>query len=105
MEKINFMRKEDIDIVNNNVKDLMEKARLMEITITDPTLSVINEVRKHILNYIKKNKRIIYGGYAWNSLIKKISPNDVFYKSTEFIDIEFYSNKPIEDMKNICETC
>lgn len=101
--KINFMRDEDINIVNENVDKLIEKAHNREIELIEPTFDEFKKVRDIILDYIKKNNRIVYGGYAWNNLIKKISPSDVFYKETDYTDFEFYSNKPIEDMKNICD--
>jgi hypothetical protein len=101
--KIKFMRDEDITIVNENIDNIIEKARNREIQIIEPTLSEFNKVKSIILNFIKKEKRIIYGGYAWNTLVKKISPNDAFYSDTAYTDVEFYSNKPIEDLKKICD--
>lgn len=101
-KKIYFMRDKDIDAVNENVDIIKEKARKREIQLVEPTLDEFQKVRSIILNYIKKEKRIIYGGYAWNSLVKKVSPNDAFYTDIDYTDIEFYSNKPIEDLVAIC---
>jgi len=102
-KKIHLMREKDISIVNENIDTLMDKARNKEIQIIEPTLTEFKKIRQVILDFIKKEKRIIYGGYAWNNLIKKKNQSDVFYKETDYTDIEFYSNKPIEDMKNICD--
>ena len=102
-KKIYFMRDKDISTVNENVDGIIEKARNREIQIIEPTLDEFKQVRSIILEFIKKEKRIIYGGYAWNSLVKKVNPDDAFYKDTDYTDIEFYSNKPIEDMKKICD--
>lgn len=97
------MREKDILTINDNVDLLMDKARKKEIQIIEPKLDEFTKVRQIILDYIKKEKRIIYGGYAWHNLIKNVEPMDGFYKDTDYTDIEFYSNKPIEDMKNICD--
>lgn len=97
------MREKDIITVNENIDSLMDKARNKEIQLIEPTLNEFIKVRQIILDFIKKEKRIIYGGYAWNNLIKKVEPTDVFYKDTDYTDVEFYSNKPIEDMKKICD--
>lgn len=102
-KKISFMREKDIEIVNSNVDDIIEKAHNREITMIKPTLDDFNKVKSIILNFIKKNKRIIYGGYAWNTLISNIKPGDAFYKDNQYTDVEFYSNKPIEDMKELCD--
>lgn len=98
------MRDKDISIINENIDIIMDKARNKEIQIIEPVIDEFKKVRSIILDFIKKEKRIIYGGYALNNLIKKINPTDVFYKDTDYTDIEFYSNKPIEDMKKICDT-
>lgn len=102
-KKIHFMREKDIITVNENIDSLMDKARNREIQLIEPTLDEFVKVRQIILDFIKKEKRIIYGGYAWHNLIKKVEPADGFYKDTDYTDIEFYSNKPIEDMKKICD--
>ena len=102
-KKILFMRNADIDIITKNVDSLIDKARLKEIQLIEPSLKEFNEVKTIILDYIKKEKRIIYGGYAWNTLIKKVNPSDAFYKDTDYTDVEFYSNNPIGDMKKLCD--
>jgi hypothetical protein len=102
-KKIKFMRDKDIDTVNDNVDNIIEKARNREIQIIEPTLSEFKKVRSIILDFIKKERRIIYGGFAWNYLIKKVNPSDVFYSDTAYTDVEFYSNKPIEDVKKLCD--
>lgn len=102
-KKLYFMRDKDIDIVNDNVKDIMDKAHRKEITLVEPKIDEFMKVKTIVLDYIKKHKRIIYGGYAWNELIKAKSPKDSFYTDIDYTDVEFYSNKPIEDMKKLCD--
>ena len=96
------MRDKDINIINENIDIIVEKARQKEIKLVEPLLEEYMSVKSIIMEYIKTHKRIIYGGHALNALIKNKSPKDVFYKETEYVDIEFYSNKPIEDLINIC---
>lgn len=100
---MNLLRQIDIDNVIENIDDIVEKANIKKINTLEPTIIEYKDIIKIILNYIKKEKRIIYGGYAWNTLIKIKNKNDTFYKDTDFNDIEFYSNKPIDDLKNICD--
>lgn len=100
---INFMRKEDFKILDKNINILMDKAIIKKIELVEPVIDEFKKIRKIILDFIKINKRIVYGGYAWNNLIQKVSPKDVFYKDTDYTDIEFYSNKPIEDLIKLCD--
>jgi len=102
-KKTYLMREKDIQIVKDNVNNIIEKAWNKEIHTIEPKFDEFNKVRSIILDFIKKEKRIIYGGYAWNTMLKKVSPEDVFYKDNEYTDIEFYSNKPIEDLKKLCD--
>ncbi len=103
MSKISLMRDKDIDIVNENVDDIIERAHNKEISLLKPTLEEFNKIKNIILDFIKSKKRIIYGGYAWNTLVSNINPKDAFYKENHFTDVEFYSNKPIDDMKELCD--
>ncbi len=48
----------------------------------------INQI---VMEYIKKHKRKIYGGFAQNQLVKRANPKDAFYKENERPDIDFYS--------------
>jgi len=102
-KKTYLMREKDIQIVKDNVDVIIEKARNKEIYTIEPTIDEFKKVRSIILDFIKTEKRIIYGGYAWNSMLKKVSPDDTFYKDNDYTDIEFYSNKPIEDLKKLCD--
>ena len=101
-EKILFIRDEDVDVVSKNIDKIIDKAIEQKKKLIGPTYEEYSKIINIILNFIKKHNRIIYGGYAQNNLIKKKSPNDAFYSDTEHIDIEFYSNKPIEDMVKLC---
>lgn len=102
MQTIQFMREKDINAISENINSIKEKARKQEIELIEPTLNEFTKVRNIILSYIKQEKRIIYGGYAWNTLIKSVEPSKVFYKDTDYSDVEFYSNKPIQDLINLC---
>lgn len=97
------MRDKDIDIVNENLDDIVDKAKRKQQQLLEPTIDESKTVQDVIVEYIKKHKRIVYGGTAFNTLLKKIDPKLAFYKETDVNDIEFYSNDPINDIKNICD--
>lgn len=96
-------RDEDIDKIKLNIDNIAEQAMLIYKTNYEPTLAESKEVYKELLNFIIEKKRIIYGGYAQNSLILMKNKNDGFYKEIDTPDIEFYSYEPIKDVFDLCD--
>ncbi len=94
----------NIDIITNNLDKISNKARkyALENKIS-PSLVTYNKVIKVIKNYIEKNKRVVYGGYAYNELIIHKNEKDRIYSKDglDQADIEFYSFEPIIDLINI----
>jgi hypothetical protein len=87
----------DEETILKNLSSLEDKAKQIYLNTYEPTIYEIKNVNKDIINFIKEKKRIIYGGYAQNELIKLKSKDEGFYKETDIADIEFYSPDPIGD--------
>lgn len=96
-------RNEDLKTINRNLGKLEDKAKEIYITQYEPTIEENRKVYDIIKEYIKKNNLIIYGGYAQNSLIKKMNEKDAFYREIDLADIEFYSFDPLQDLINLCD--
>lgn len=96
-------RIEDIDNIKKNINNIQDKAHYIFKTTYEPTLGEYKEVMDCILEFIKMKKRIIYGGYAQNQLIKIKNEDDVFYKDIDTPDVEFYSFEPIQDIIDLCD--
>jgi len=88
----------DIDLIKKNIDIIKDDATKKKLEIMEPTLKEFKEVYSVILDYIKSKKRIIYGGYAQNYLIKIINKSDEFYKEIDLADIEFYTPEPLTDV-------
>lgn len=92
-------------LIENKLDNIILKSRRYALkNILEPTMDEYNKVLNIILNYIKLNKRIIYGGYAWHNLIKHKNKKDGIYED-DLIgqpDVEFYSYEPIHDIVKIC---
>ncbi len=93
----------DEDKIIKNLDNLEEGAARIKLSKYEPTLTEINSVRNTILEFIKENNRIIYGGFAQNSLIVAKNKDDGFYKETDLADIEFYTPDPIGDTIDLCD--
>lgn len=68
------------------------------LELLEPNFDEIKSIRKIIVQYIKKKKRILYGGYA----LHLISNNEI-YDEYDLYDIEIYSPDVMSDMIQICD--
>ena len=104
-------RTEDIEMINQNLSKIKDDAAKEYKTFYEPTLSEMSKVYNAIKNYIQKNNKVVYGGYAQNLLIIKKNPADAFYTDIDgayfnwpdIADIEFYSTTPLVDIINLTE--
>ncbi len=104
-------REEDLLKIEENYDKIRNESAKEYKTYYEPTLTEISNVYKAIKNFIKKNKRIVYGGFAQNMLIKIKNPDDVFYTEIDgafynlpdIADIEFYSPNPVGDLIALTE--
>lgn len=104
-------RIEDIEKIKANLDKIQDDAAHEYKMNNEPNLKEIGDVYSAIKNYIKKNKKIVYGGFALNLLLIDKSPKDAFYKEVngaffnwpDIADIEFYSPTPIQDMIDLTE--
>lgn len=103
IEIYNLYNDKNIDAINNELDNIIEKVNVIKANNYEPTTKECLEINKHITNYIKSNKRIIYGGTAWDELIKNKDPDDKIYNDNECNDIDFYSPKPIDDIVKLCK--
>jgi len=93
-------------LLEDNIESIIMDARKFALNnILEPSLDEWKNGMKIILDFIKINKRIIYGGYGWNELIKKKNKNDAIYSEDmlELPDIEFYSPTPVHDLVYLCK--
>lgn len=103
IEIYNLYDEKNINAITNELDNIINKAVETKINNYEPTNKECFLIRNDIIKYIKSTKRIIYGGTAWNELIKNKDPNDKIYNENECKDVEFYSPKPIEDIEKLCK--
>jgi len=90
-------REIDIQAITDKLDQIIDDAINIKKKTLEPTIDECFEVKEVIKDYIIKKKRIIYGGTAYNELIKQKNKADAIYKENDCKDIEFYTPKPIED--------
>ena len=90
-------REIDIQAITDKLDQIIDEATNIKKKTLEPTIDECFDVKEVIKDYIIKKKRIIYGGTAYNELIKQKNKSDAIYKENDCKDIEFYTPKPIED--------
>lgn len=94
----------DINVFKTNIGDVLTKIENLVLEEYAPTKAEMIQVQQIILDFIKKKKRIMYGGTALHLAIIEKNISGSFYKSDELFlhDLDIYSPDPIHDIVNIC---
>lgn len=82
---------------------IMKKIETKKLMEMEPTLDEITKVYSIIIDYIKSNKRKVYGGYGLNKLLIAKNPGYAIYDELDTPDIEFYSPDPMGDLIKLCD--
>lgn len=100
VNKIEENKKKIFNIVEEDTveKDIKPKPEKEEIT-----LDTVKDIVEIILDFVKRKKRKIYGGYSQNKAILLKNPKDAFYDTSEVPDIDVYSPDPIGDLIEISD--
>jgi hypothetical protein len=95
----------DIQAITDKLDTIVEQATDKKDNTLFPTLKEKTKAKKMIIDFIKEKKRVIYGGTAYNELVKAKSSRDRIYTEKEetIKDIEFYSPEPVQDMIELCD--
>lgn len=92
----------DIKLLGNNINEINDRIERKQLEMYEPTKEERIKVTDLILNFIKKNKRKVYGGFAMNKLIISKNKDEAIYKDFQTPDVDFYSFQPIEDLIQLC---
>jgi hypothetical protein len=92
----------DLELFSDNKNRIADDVERIKLQTFEPTKKEMDEVTNIILDFVKTNKRKIYGGFALNKLIKDKSPKDVIYGEFAMPDIDFYSPSPLQDLVKLC---
>jgi hypothetical protein len=92
----------DVQAITDNLDKIINSANEVRNKILEPTLEECNKFKEVIKKYIFDKKRIIYGGTAYDEIIKNKNKEDRIYSDSDCKDIEFYTPKPIEDLVELC---
>ena len=100
---MDIIRQKDIEVIKDNMENILYDSKKYIKNNFDVKIQEYTTVFNIILNYIKDNKKIIYGGFAIDTLIKYKNKDDIIYDDYDYKDIEIYTFEPLVDLKNICD--
>ena len=87
--------------ITEELDEIIEKAEVNNYNNAVPVKKDREKIREIIFDFIKKNKRIVYGGTAINYWLCKKDKEKTIYKNCPG-DIEFYSPDPVKDVFRLC---
>lgn len=99
---MNIYRSEDIQAITDQLDQIVDESNTIRNRVIEPTIDDYRQGMEVIRDFIKKKKRIVYGGDAYNRLVKDKDPTDAIYKANDRKDIEFYTPEPIQDLVELC---
>lgn len=102
MSSLDIVTTEDEQFKEHYPK-IMKKVETKKLLEMEPTIDEITKVYEIIIDFIKTNKRKVYGGYALNKLLISKMPGLAIYDESDTPDIEFYSPDPLGDLVKICD--
>lgn len=91
---------DDVKMAKDKLAELVDDIEKKKLGIFEPTRDELLAANDIVLQFIKDNKRKVYGGTAQNALIVAKNPEDGFYKDN-IADLDMYSPDPIVDMKKL----
>lgn len=88
--------------LEKKIPDLLDENESLKKVKIVPSFEHMLKAVEIVENFIKKNKRKVYGGMAINIAILKKNPSRKIYQDDDFPDLDFYSPDPISDLVEIC---
>lgn len=92
----------DVNLLSDNWERIMKEVEEQKYLMIEPSKEEMANVHKIICDFVKENKRKIYGGFGLNLLIKEKNSADMIYKPDQIPDLDFYSPRPIVDLIKLC---
>ncbi len=99
---MSIIREEDLELFPENINKIQEEVKKRTWNLLEPTGDTKMEIVNKVIEYVKNNKRKIYGSYSHNKVIIQKNKKDGFLEDLEVPDIDFYSPDPLHDLFEIC---
>ncbi len=98
----NIIREKDLELFSEKIDEIQDEIKKRTWNLLEPTGDAKMEIVNKVIEYVKKNKRKIYGSYSHNKVIINKNKKDNFLSDIEVPDIDFYSPDPLHDLFEIC---
>ena len=92
----------DTEAIIDSFDKIVDETLTIKHETLEPTIEDYCKGIKVIKEFIKKKKRIVYGGNAFNDLIMQKNKDDAIYAKYSRGDYEFYTPEPLQDLVDLC---
>ena len=89
-------RTEDLEKIKANLDKIQDMAANEYKKTNEPTLEEVGKVYSAIKDYLKRTKRIAYGGFSQNLLLLDKNPSESIYKE---VDGAYYNWPDLADIE------
>jgi len=105
---VDIVDDKNLNIVVDNIEEIQKQAEKMALNTLEPKLPERIKATNIVLDFVKKYKLKVYGGYALHLALKHSNPNDknaCLYNedALQTPDIDCYSPDPIDHLIKLCD--
>jgi len=97
-----MFKQDDIDKFKEVLPSIVEAIDETKQRTYEPTYDEQMAVAKIVLDFVKRKRRKLMGGYAQNILVKNLNQKDAFYSDKIIPDVDCYSPDPVNDIYELC---
>lgn len=97
-----IIRESDLDLFKDHIEEIQDEVKKKTWIELEPSGDAKMTIVNKVIEYVKKNKRKIYGSYSHNKNVIIKNKKDAFLSDLEIPDIDFYSPDPLHDLYEIC---
>jgi len=99
---MSIIREKDLELFEEHIDKIQDEVKKRTWNLLEPKGDTRMEIVNKVIEFVKKNKRKIYGSYSHNKVVINKNKKDGFLGDLEVPDIDFYSPEPVKDMYEIC---
>lgn len=93
------------DLVKAAMPSILESAKHHRNARVEPTFDEQRAVREFVLSFVRRKRRVVYGGTALNMHLNAYFPEEIIYNpdALDNPDLEFYSPRAMDDIVELCD--
>lgn len=92
----------ELEAVSRQSDRIAKSTEHLKGLVMEPTVKRHSEAIDLITGFVAKNRRLLYGGFAWQ-LLEEAGSSGQPPAPPQYMDVDFHSSTPIHDVKTLCD--